>query len=109
MRETLFSTDILGDDTFSGYTDGRTWNGWACPYFPFEQAQRLVAAWRDSGWKAGYDPKRDVFTFAAADGQAEADEPETFGGVEIGGKQLYPIGAGAWIWDEVTDQVHQSL
>ena len=100
MRETLFSIDTVGDVQFSGYTDGRTWNGWACPYFPFDQAQRLVAEWREHGWKADYDVRRDAFIFALADSSGDAeDDDEIFQAIEINGKKLYPIGNGSWIWD----------
>lgn len=103
MREAVFSIETIGDVQFSGYTDGHTWNGWACPFFPFEQAQRLVAAWIKNGWTAGYDIKQDAFLFALADSDAEQDS-EIFGAVEVEGRRLYPIGNSSWIWDEVETQ-----
>ncbi len=30
-----------GADTFTGYTDGETWNGWECPYLPPSEVERL--------------------------------------------------------------------
>jgi hypothetical protein len=53
MRVADFALDFLDDVTFEGYTQGETWNGFACPYFSFEQAQGMGAsrrsAWLDAG------------------------------------------------------------
>jgi hypothetical protein len=44
MRATTFTIEVYGDVRFQGFTQDETWNGWACPYFTFEQAQRIVEA-----------------------------------------------------------------
>ncbi len=45
LLEGKFSTDLTGEDSFfDGFTKGETWNGFACPYFTFEQGQRIVEA-----------------------------------------------------------------
>jgi hypothetical protein len=43
MNKSLFT---LSDDTeqFEAYTNGSSWNGWACPHFTREQ----ISAWLDS-------------------------------------------------------------
>lgn len=32
------------EDSFTGWTDGRNWNGWAMPRFELPEAQRVIAA-----------------------------------------------------------------
>lgn len=96
MQKTKFAIDFLADKTFEGYTKGEAWNGFACPYFTFDQAQQLVQAWREVGSDATYNNIRDKFTFQMSD-----SEQDRFGSVELEGIKLYPIGNGCWIWEEV--------
>ena len=42
-RATEFTIDGF-EDTFAGYTFGQTWNGWACPCFDRETAQKVIDA-----------------------------------------------------------------
>jgi hypothetical protein len=106
--ETLRNTTLTIDDAvfFEGYTAGRTWNGWACPYFPREVGAQIVAHWTRTGeptLQAHYDAATDAFVFADT---AAGGAPETFPSEThlVGGRPmtLYPIGNGSWIWDEVT-------
>jgi hypothetical protein len=100
LREAIFTTDVFDGQRFPGFTDGETWNGWARPYFTFEQAQAVLNAHKDHSWKAWYDETQDSFVFDFShDGNDELDE---FPAVEIAGMKLYPIGAGCWIWEEET-------
>ena len=108
MRKAIFTLDPLGDQTFSGYTDGGLWNGWAVPSFPKEEAERLVSVWNALGYKADYDGANDFFRFASMDQAGNPDpdlsdeeDAEHFGSVMHDGLILYPIGAGSWIWDEI--------
>lgn len=64
LRKATFTIDSLDGENFSGFTLGGNWNGWACPYFTFEQARRIVEAHRSKGQKAWYDEARDVFAQA---------------------------------------------
>ena len=100
LRPTQFSLDFLADEIFEGYTQDEKWNGFACPYFSFEQAQHLVVAWRSQGWKALYDPDADSFNFHVETASG-AKEDESYQSSEIEGKRFYPIGTFNWIWDEV--------
>lgn len=100
----------LGDQLFEGYTDGRLWNGWACPYFTKTEAEKLVQAWRTLGYKADYDSDADMYRFAPLDGEenipvdlADEEKTEHFGAVDMDRQKLYPIGSGAWIWDVADD------
>ena len=108
MKTTLFNLEPLGEIMFKGFTSGRRWNGLACPGFTKDEADRIVEVWHKLGYKADYDAVTDVFRFAPFDSLADpnldwSDEEvvEHFGPIEVDGWKLYPIGAGAWIWDEV--------
>lgn len=101
MRETKFSLDTLGNQVFDGYTRDEDWNGWACPYFTFEQAERIVEACRASGISARYDAALDAFNFELESGAGEK-EVETYPAQEIEGRKVYSVGAFCWIWDEET-------
>jgi hypothetical protein len=95
MRKTRFLIDIIGEAEFEGFTEDYRWNGFACPYFTFDQAQCIVSAWQEAGNAASYDKENDEFMFEIRDG-----EHDRFGPIEIEGLMLYPIGAACWIWDE---------
>jgi hypothetical protein len=95
MRLTKFEIDFLGDNQFEGYTRGEDWNGFACPYFTFEQAQQLADTWRESGSNAYYDPVGERFNFGMQNG-----ETDSFSSTQVEGQKLYPIGNGRWIWSE---------
>lgn len=50
----------LGDDPtiFEGYTEGRHWNGWACPFFSeIEFAKIRLRLWRDGRIDENEEPK----------------------------------------------------
>jgi hypothetical protein len=98
MRETKFSIDLLGDRNLDGFTQGETWNGWACPLFTFEQAQQLVKAYEENGLKAWYDEASDAFSFEV-DAGGDLKEVDTFPAQEVEGRKFYSIGAGCWIWE----------
>lgn len=102
MRETKFTIDVYGDVQFDGFTTDEDWNGWACPYFTFEQAQRIVAEHQRFGLLAWYDADADKFVFSVEQGRV--GEPDEFEAVEIDGRKLYPIGARCWIWEETADE-----
>jgi hypothetical protein len=108
MRPTKFAIDFLEGKTFDGYTREEDWNGFACPYFSFEQAQHLIDAWHSRGWNAGYNKEADSFLFEIASG-AGVTEDEIYSSLEIEGMKLYPIGAFNWIWDEVEISVCGNL
>lgn len=96
FRKAVFQLEDF-DEQFSGWSDGRLWNGWAMPYFEIEEATRVIAAISPDGGK--YDSTSDAFITPAWD-----DEVELWAGVLItlpdGEKvKVYPIGAGSWIWD----------
>lgn len=99
MRHTRFVIDFLGDTEFAGYTRDEDWNGFACPYFSFEQAQKIIDAWLAAGSNAYYDSANDIFSFVMQDG-----ETDSFSANVRNGMKIYPIGNGCWIWTEVNDK-----
>ena len=96
MQKTKFAIDFLTDKAFEGYTRGENWNGFACPYFTFDQAQQLVEAWKETGSASSYDSGKDEFNFQINDG-----EKDSFGAIKFDGTKLYPIGNGCWIWSDL--------
>src|SRR5215213_4654130 len=95
MRTAKFIIDTYAEMTFEGFTLDETWNGWARPYFTFEQAQRIVQAHTSWGGKAWYDEGEDVFMF-----EFSRDEVDAFPAESMDDRKLYPVGAGCWIWEE---------
>jgi len=93
------------DDTvsFEGWTDGSLWNGWACPAFEKQEADRLAAHLRSVGCVAEFDAAKDAFTIREFDG-ADLYDPEEYEGLDIetpeGTKRVYAIGAYSWVWQE---------
>ena len=101
MRPTFFKNDSLGFDSFEGFTKGETWNGWDCPYFSFEQANKILKTFNDLRSIIGqsdlayYDSGADSFVFPIND-----EDPEIYYADIEDGIKYYPIGAFSWIWEE---------
>lgn len=103
MRKTLFQ--INDGPIYMGYTSGARWNGWATPYFTFEEAQKLQAEFnQDVASPMLYDVSKDAFVLKY-DGD---DVPYIWEGEDIvtedGIKHLYGIGAYSHIWDDLGDE-----
>jgi hypothetical protein len=97
MRKTQFTIDAIEGKVFDGFTDGASWNGFACPYFTHEQGNVVLAAFKAAGDKgAHFDAGRDEFVFTGID--ERWDEPDRFDGVVINGTVYYAIGAFSWCW-----------
>ena len=99
MKKALFQID--GGPVYIGYTNGDRWNGWATPYFPLEEAQKIQAEFsRGTDCPMLYDVMKDEFRIQYDDD----DEPYIWKGEDIktvdGIKHLYGIGAYSHIWDE---------
>ncbi len=91
---------------FPGFTTGKTWNGWACPYFTKKVADQVMEKTNyaaslnmaNDTRPAVYDPERDAYIFYSGTGADE--EQEVYAAEMIGGKKLYPIGGGSWTWSK---------
>ena len=104
MRKTRFVIDT-NEQTYEGYTDGRRWNGWECPWFTKEVADEIMKALNNEDIRAEYDSKKDSYLVYFDD---DADGPYEFDGADVktedGSMHLYPVGAWCWIWDEVVEE-----
>ena len=107
MREAKFSHDFLGDSEFRGYTRDEDYNGFACPYFSYDQALPILQAWVEHGLAANYDENSDEFVFEVSGGEA-GNEFQRFGAIYANGLKLYPIGVFDWTWAEVENSELES-
>lgn len=103
MKQSKFFIEGMGYDqsgevlVLKGYTKGSTWNGWAMPLFPKEEADKLIAQLVLQGETvARYDEEKDEYQIQLDD----SDYLETYPAVEVDGMKLYDIGAGSWVWEE---------
>lgn len=100
FKKARFSLDAYEGEMFEGYTRGETWNGFECPYFLRENAERIIEVF-SSRQTAFYDEMADCFVFVSEDNSDE-DEAERFSALEVAGiGRIYPIGAFVWAWDKV--------
>lgn len=97
-----FSIESLENAEFEGFTDGDSWNGWACPYFTNQTAKTILKASEINGYSWRYDAAADAFLVSHID-DPESFEPERFESVNINvdGSNIvvYPVGAYSWIWE----------
>lgn len=105
MKKSFFALDALGNQEFEGLDTTEHWNGWAVPFFTFEQAQQIVAAWRSAGWEASYSERIDAFVFGACNEEHDGEEHESFGAFERDGTKLYVVGSYVWTWEKVENAV----
>lgn len=95
LRKTKFTIETFPGLIFEGYTQGDNWNGWAVPYFTFDEAREVAKIHEDKlTLPAHYDESGDKFIFETP------DETKEYVGVVIEDKKLYPIGSFEWIWEE---------
>jgi len=100
--KTTFVIDSLPSESFEGYSNGDNWNGWACPFFNQETAERVLRASERNNYTWQYDEQADAFIVRSSDDPVDY-EPEVFTAtkVQIDEKSLmlYGIGAYSWIWE----------
>ena len=101
FRKATFTLDSLPNVAFEGFTDGSTWNGFACPYFTFDVAEDILQQSEVNGYRWDYDADQDVFLVWHEEDSADW-EPEPISAVQISvGDSLYksyPVGAYTWTW-----------
>ena len=107
LRKAVFAIDSISGATFEGYTDGDSWNGWACPYFEKPEAEHVLKASEANNYIWSYDSEQDAFIVRSKD-DPEEYEPEVFEAVQRnveGGEEVkvYGIGAYSWIWELATE------
>ena len=128
MHKAVFTIDCY-PKAYIGYTSGRTWNGWATPYFALDEAKRVAEGNNEMAeYPILYDEANDQFFIAKpideskefkkfttfeefidlGDDIGEFDIEDRWVGEDVqteeGIKHLYGIGAYSWVWDEATDR-----
>jgi hypothetical protein len=96
-----FQIDAI-EGSFAGYTNGDTWNGWACPYFLRPVAEAVLGAAEANGYFWTYDVTRDVFSVRNQEDPAEYESEEYVGTDIVADGEtchVYGIGAYSWIWE----------
>lgn len=98
MKQSIFGIETFPEQEFVGFSKGEEWNGWACPYFAFEEGQKILRAHNSAGRTAWFDEKADQFVFEIN------GEEEYFPAIHENDGKYYPIGNGSWIWEEKNDE-----
>ena len=82
---------------YNGYTNGNHWNGWACPWFTKEVADKIATEVNaDAPYcTMHYDKANDAFVY-----KAEGDDECIY---KANTQGLYPIGNGDWRWDNLRE------
>ncbi len=96
----------LGTGVRGWYDPSQTWNGFACPVFAWEAAQRIAQAYSlslvedlEEGGKAYYDAVQDAFVFPGDDVYKGQDTVTGSANESI--SHVYPVGACGWAWEPV--------
>lgn len=103
LRPGVFMIDGLPGE-YQGFTRDETWNGFAVPYFPLAEAQRIVEDYvaqpktADGEMKAKYDAEGELFRMY----EPANEEWEEYPSLDISGHTLYPIGTRYWTWMELS-------
>ena len=103
QRPAVFQIDAI-ESYFHGVTQDQHWNGFACPLFSFEEAQRLMALNNHTDFcgQIVYDAEQDAFLFHEL-GIESGERPDAYKAVLIDGQKFYPVGAFSWCWQDVSD------
>ena len=116
LKSAVFMIDGLEEyDPFEGYDLGVAWNGWACPAFEKEEADRLAEINSEllgDEVELYFDEANDRFVevIHEYDSDVTEERPDAnkmfYEGAdhmtEDGVKHLYPIGAWEWTWFDTT-------
>lgn len=94
LKKAIFSMDCF-DENIEGFTYGNTWNGWACPYFTFDNAMKLTSLVPFNMW---YHQEGDTFLT-----MSDEIDNEEFNAVIIDGQKYYAIGNCSWCWFDMTE------
>lgn len=102
QRPAVFQIDAI-ESYFHGVTQDQHWNGFACPLFSFEEAQRLMDLNNHTDFcgQIVYDADQDAFLFHEF-GIESGERPDVYKAVQIGDQKFYPVGAFSWCWQDVS-------
>lgn len=105
---TSLTTDS-GYGCFEGYTTSNKWNGWQCPLFNKENADKICKAYNNEFCQMRYDEENDCYIADyPVDEYSEKYEGRDY---VVNGKveHLYAIGSHEWCWamaeqEEIEDE-----
>jgi len=86
----LSAVSLHDEPSFECYLSEDKWNGWACPYFTKEQADKLIAGLPEYLRWDGLHIIADLGD----------DIPEKYSPEMIDGESYWPVGAFGWTWSE---------
>lgn len=107
-KSTSLTTDS-GYGCFEGYTTSNIWNGWQCPLFNKENADKICKAYNNEFCQMRYDEENDCYIADyPVDEYSEKYEGRDY---VVNGKveHLYAIGSHEWCWamaeqEEIEDE-----
>jgi hypothetical protein len=106
--EAEFVVDCI-EEKFMGWSNGITWNGYACPMFEPEVADQIIAALVNSGTSAKFSKSADSIIITEAE---FPDEPLEFKCQRIethkGVISAVALGEFTWTWQQHEPQVARS-
>lgn len=86
-------------EKFVGWTNGQTWNGFSCPLFEEDEADKIIAALTVSESGTTFSKSADCINMVEAE---YLDEPVAFSSKRIetqsGVKTVFGLGAFMWTW-----------
>lgn len=93
----------MTEEVFHGFSDGDTWNGFACPYFEYSEAVRVLQTLGNQ-WEYVKEDKAFIVRNLADPDDLEPEEFEVIS-IVVDGRtiEVYAIGAYSWIWDYCKD------
>ena len=97
-----FMDDATGR-TFSGYTDGRRWNGFSCPHLPLDEFRRVLDVlleWGDEKHYTALEGQRQVLMHGMAGVADEYVMTAKLCATTDGDRWLFDCG-GAWTFVEI--------
>jgi hypothetical protein len=99
MTKTFFQIDDC-EEKFEGITSGRRWNGWECPLFPIETANKILSTLQDSEESTNLRYSYYKFTpdFSAIQ-EIHEDGIDMHYPVKFEGVNYFPIGYCNWVWE----------
>jgi poly-gamma-glutamate capsule biosynthesis protein CapA/YwtB (metallophosphatase superfamily) len=106
LRKAKFAIDSIPNISFEGYTNGETWNGWACPYFEKSEAEHVLQASEANHFKWVYNTGQNTFIVYSDDDEAVEEIFEAVQGFLEDGNEIivYGIGAYSWIWELAAEE-----
>lgn len=103
MQKSVFTIEDY-PKAYIGYFPKFKWKGWAMAHFELDEAKRVADGFNESAeHPMTYDPIYDQF-YVWDEGNEDYDFVKGRDCMtEDGMKHLYPIGAGNWFWDNISD------